>query len=83
MEGAAEIEKGIYIVPHSNDKILERAKHTHMCVIVDDKVQYDDLKHEQTIVFQEADGMIAYDWLKEIMGDRSGAFHSGKVIRLE
>lgn len=157
VNGAAKIAEGIYIVPHSMDGILERAKHTHMCVVVDQKVQYDDFKHEQTVVFEEEDGLvcfnscshsgvdiviaevqkafpdkkikayvggfhmmgitgaascsyskeevqevanklmkssdarflsghctgiIAFDWLKEVMGDRLEAFHSGKVIEV-
>ena len=157
IDGAAKIDDGVYIVPHSSDGILERAKHTHMCVVVDNKTQYDDFKHEQTIVFEEEDGLvcfnscshsgvdivisevqkafpnkkiktyiggfhmmgitgaascsyskeevqnvanrlveltdarflsghctgtIAYEWLKEILGDRLEAFHSGKVIEV-
>lgn len=157
IDGAAKIEEGIYVVPHSADGILERAKHTHMCVVIDGKTKYDDFKHEQTIVFEEADGLvcfnscshsgvdiaisevqkafpdkrikayvggfhmmgiaganscsyskeevqnvakqlsqlsdtkflsghctgtIAYDWLKEILGNQLEAFHSGKVIEV-
>lgn len=157
LDGAAEIADGIYVVPHSSDGIIERAKHTHMCIVVDGKVQFDDFKHEQTIVFEEEDGLvcfnscshsgvdiaiaevqkafpdrkikayiggfhmmgitgaascsyskeevqnianqlinltdarflsghctgtIAYNWLKEILGNRLEAFHSGKVIEI-
>lgn len=157
VDGSIKIDDGIYIVGHSLDGILERAKHTHMCVVVDGKTQFDDFKHEQTIVFEEEDGLvcfnscshsgvdiavsevkkafpdkkikayiggfhmmgiagaascsyskeevqkvakklldltdarflsghctgtIAYDWLKEILGERLEAFHSGKVVTL-
>ncbi|MDO4490857.1 MAG: MBL fold metallo-hydrolase [Lachnospiraceae bacterium] len=157
IDGAAKIEEGIYIVLHSSEGILERAKHTHMCVVVDGKTKYDDFSHEQTIVFEEEDGLvcfnscshsgvdiaiaevkrafpdkkikayfggfhmmgitgvqscsykknevqavaetlsaatdarffsghctgiIAYDWLKEVMGNRLEAFQSGKVIEV-
>lgn len=157
VNGAAKIDDGVFIVPHSSDKISERAKHTHMCVVVDNKIQYDDFKHEQTIVFEEEDGLIcfnscshsgvdvvidevqkafpnqkikayvggfhmmgvlgasscsytkdevqivanklmestdarffsghctgtvAYEWLKEILGKRLEAFHSGKIIEV-
>lgn len=61
IDGAKQIDDGIYIVPHSLDGILERAKHTHMCVIVDGKTQYDDFSHEQTVVFEEEDGLICFN----------------------
>lgn len=61
VDGQAQIEDGIYIVPHSSEGILERAKHTHMCVIVDGKVQYDDFSHEQTVVFEEDDGLVCFN----------------------
>lgn len=157
IDGAATIEDGIYIVPHSSEGILERAKHTHMCVEINGKTEFDNFKHEQTIVFEEEDGLvcfnscshsgvdiaisevkkafpdkkikayiggfhmmgitgadscsyskaevqnvakqllkltdakflsghctgtIAYDWLKEILGDRLDAFQTGKVFEV-
>lgn len=157
VDGAAKIDDGVYIVPHDSEGIIERAKHTNMCVVIDGKTQYDNFKHEQTIVFEEDDGLIcfnscshsgvdiaiaevkrafkdkkikayfggfhmmgmagitscsyskkevqmvalklteltdakffsghctgiiAYDWLKEILGDRLEAFQSGKVFEI-
>lgn len=61
IDGYTRIDDGIYIVPHSSDGILERAKHTHMCVMINDKIQYDDFKHEQTIVFEEEDGLVCFN----------------------
>ena len=61
IDGGAKIEEGIYIVPHSSSGILERAKHTHMCVAVDNDIQYDDFKHEQTVVFEEEDGLVCFN----------------------
>lgn len=61
IDGSANIDEGIYIVPHSSDGILERAKHTHMCVMINDKLQYDDFKHEQTVVFEEEDGLVCFN----------------------
>lgn len=61
VDGASKIDDGIYLVPHSFDKILERAKHTHMCVVIDGKTQFDDFKHEQTIVFEEEDGLVCFN----------------------
>lgn len=61
VDGAAKIDEGIYIVPHSSDGIIERAKHTHMCVVVDGKVQFDDFSHEQTVVLEEEDGLVCFN----------------------
>lgn len=61
VDGAAKIDEGIYIVPHSSAGIIERAKHTHMCVVVDDKTEYDDFSHEQTVVFEEDDGLVCFN----------------------
>ena len=61
IDGFAKIDEGIYIVPHSSDGILERAKHTHMCVMINNKIQYDDFKHEQTVVFEEEDGLVCFN----------------------
>lgn len=61
VDGAAKLDEGIHIVPHSSDGILERAKHTHMCVVVDGKTQFDDFSHEQTVVFEEDDGLVCFN----------------------
>lgn len=61
VDGAAKIDEGIYIVPHSTAGIIERAKHTHMCVVVDGKTQYDDFSHEQTVVFEDEDGLVCFN----------------------
>lgn len=61
IDGFAKIDEGIYIIPHSSDGILERAKHTHMCVMINNKIQYDDFKHEQTVVFEEEDGLVCFN----------------------
>ena len=61
IEDAAAINDGIHIVPHSSEAILERAKRTHMCVMMDEKLQYDDFRHEQTVVFEEPDGLVCFN----------------------
>ena len=61
IDGAAQPEDGIYIVPHSSGGILERAKHTHMCVVIENKTVYDDFSHEQTVVFEEEDGLVCFN----------------------
>lgn len=61
VDGAAEIDEGVFLIPHSSEKILERAKRTHMCVVVNKCTQYDDFKHEQTVVFEEDDGLLCFN----------------------
>lgn len=73
VDGAMKVDEGIYIVPHSMEGILERAKHTHMCVMVDNKINYDDFSHEQTVVFEEEDGLVCFN----------SCSHSGVEIVIE
>lgn len=73
VDGKAKPDDGIYIIPHSLDGIIERAKHTHMCVVIDNKTQYDDFSHEQTVVFEEEDGLVCFN----------SCSHSGVDIALE
>ena len=61
VDGALKIDEGVYIVPHSLDGISERAKQTHMCVMVGDEIRYDDFSHEQTLVFEEEDGLVCFN----------------------
>lgn len=61
VDGSTKIDEGIYAVGHSSEGIIERAMHTHMCVVVDGKTKYDDFKHEQTIVFEQEDGLVCFN----------------------
>lgn len=61
VKGQVKIDEGIYIVPHSAEGLLERAKHTHMCVSINGKTTYDDFSHEQTVVFEEPDGLVCFN----------------------
>lgn len=61
INGTAKIGDGIYIVPHSSDGILERAKRTHMYTVAGNKMKLDDFSHEQTVVFEEDDGLVCFN----------------------
>lgn len=157
VDGYKDLGEGIHIVPHTTPDLVKRAQRAHMCAMVDSNVEFDDFSHEQTVVFEENDGLIcfnscshagveniikeikerfpdkkikaffggfhmmgamgpttcnfkkeevqevakelltsstatfysghctglvAFDWLKEVMGDRLVALHSGKVIEV-
>ncbi|MCF0112309.1 MAG: MBL fold metallo-hydrolase [Erysipelotrichaceae bacterium] len=59
VEGYRDFENGICVLPHSTpDKILQRAKRTHMCVETEGRIDFDDFSHEQTVVFEEEDGLV-------------------------
>ncbi len=73
LDGEAEIEEGIYLVPHSSPDILERARRTHMCALSDNKLSCDDFSHEQTLVFEEDGELICFN----------SCSHSGVDIALE
>ncbi len=61
VDGKARPDDGIYILPHSSEGILERAKHTHMCVETNNRIQFDDFSHEQTVIFEEEDGLVCFN----------------------
>lgn len=63
VDGYKDFGNGIYILPHNanNSKIMERAKHTHMCEEVNGKILYDSFSHEQTVVFRENDGLVCFN----------------------
>lgn len=61
VDGSAEIDDGIHIVAHSSEKIRERSEHTRMYALTDGKLQPDDFRHEQTVVFEEADGLVCFN----------------------
>ncbi len=61
IDGSAEIDDEIHIVAHSSEKIKERSEHTHMYALTDGKMQPDDFRHEQTVVFEESDGLVCFN----------------------
>lgn len=61
IDGNNKVDEGIYIVSHNSSEIIERAKKTHMCVECNNKVTFDDFSHEQTIVFEEEDGLVCFN----------------------
>ena len=84
VDGAATIDDWIHIVPHSAPGILERAKRTHMCVIADGQTSLDDFSHEQTVVFEEEDGLVCFNSCSHagvdlIVGEVSQAFPGRKI----
>ncbi|MCF0137189.1 MAG: MBL fold metallo-hydrolase [Oscillospiraceae bacterium] len=59
VKGYRDLGNGIYIVPHTaTDTILQRARRTHMCAETDNGVGLDSFAHEQTVVFEEDDGLV-------------------------
>ena len=61
VDGAADLGGGIHIVPHSSDGLLARAERTHMCVEIGGRTEFDDFSHEQTVVFEEEDGLVCFN----------------------
>ena len=61
VDGYKKIDEGIYIISHTYKGLQERARQTNMYVIENDIVKYDDFTHEQTIVFEENDGLICFN----------------------
>lgn len=60
-DGFAQIDDGIFIIPHSSDKITERSLHTKMYALINGEMLPDDFKHEQTVVFEENDELVCFN----------------------
>ncbi|MCF0150023.1 MAG: MBL fold metallo-hydrolase, partial [Firmicutes bacterium] len=59
VDGALNVENGIRIVPHSDlQRCLLRARQTHMYTRRNGRLSLDDFSHEQTVVFEEEDGLV-------------------------
>ena len=59
VKGYCDFGNGVYLVPHSTpEMILQRAKRAHMCAESASRIVFDDFSHEQTVVFEEDDGLV-------------------------
>ncbi len=61
IDGFAQIDDGIFVVPHFSDKITERSEHTRMYALRNGEMHLDDFSHEQTVVFEEEDGLVCFN----------------------
>lgn len=61
VDGMKQIDDGIYVLNHTSSKVIDRAKRSHMCVVKNDEVLFDDFSHEQIIIFEEEDGLVCFN----------------------
>lgn len=61
VDGYMDLGDGIYILPHTTKNLIERGKSAHMCTVVGEKTEYDDFSHEQTVVFEDEDGLVCFN----------------------
>ncbi len=61
VKGYKEPEKGVYILPHTTKNLEERGRHAHMYCVKDGKTVVDAFEHEQTVFFEEADGLVLFN----------------------
>ncbi len=58
VSGQYEIDKGVWIIPHTTPDLEKRGKAMHMARKVNRKFVDDDFAHEQSLVFECSDGLV-------------------------
>ncbi|MDD2980655.1 MAG: MBL fold metallo-hydrolase [Hespellia sp.] len=53
-----EVEKGIWLIPHTTENLEERARHNHMIRKKEQGYKTDDFMHEQSLVFEGEKGLV-------------------------
>ena len=59
--GVAEIEKGVFVVPHSTGGLSEIGRKSHLYVRRGWHYIQDDFSHEQSLVFRSEDGLVVFN----------------------
>lgn len=79
VNGYQELENGVFLCPHTTEGLEDRARRAHMYGMADDKFFVDNFAHEQTVVFEEADGLYLFNscshgGVENIIGEIKRAF---------
>ncbi|MDD6213331.1 MAG: MBL fold metallo-hydrolase [Clostridiales bacterium] len=61
VDGYRSLGNGIHILPHTTKELSLRGKRAHMYVEKNGQIHIDDFSHEQTIVFEEEDGLVLFN----------------------
>ena len=59
--GIAEIDKDVYVVPHSTDGLSKIGRRSHLYVRRGWRYLPDDFTHEQSLVFRAEDGLVIFN----------------------
>lgn len=59
--GIAEIDKDVFIVPHSTDGLSKLGRRNHLYVRHGWRYYPDDFSHEQSLVFRTHDGLVVFN----------------------
>ncbi len=58
VDGNRKLDEGVYLIAHSDSGLSERGKQMHMFMEVQGQKQYDDFSHEQSLVFEQKEGLV-------------------------
>lgn len=61
VDGYYDFGNGIYILPHTTENLAMRGKRAHLYYESDGSIVPDDFSHEQTVVFEENDGLVLFN----------------------
>ncbi|MBQ0058440.1 MAG: MBL fold metallo-hydrolase, partial [Lachnospiraceae bacterium] len=61
VDGYKDMGDGVYILPHTTPGLSKRGQHAHMYGMINGKPVVDDFAHEQTVVFEEEDGLYCFN----------------------
>lgn len=61
VEGDYQLDPGVWLIPHKTLGLESRGKIGHMYRKVNGKLKYDDFAHEQSLVFEVADGIVIFN----------------------
>ncbi|MBP3889101.1 MAG: MBL fold metallo-hydrolase [Cellulosilyticum sp.] len=61
ISGNYQLADGVWLLPHTTSGLQARGKAAHLARKVDGKIVYDDFAHEQSLVFECAEGLVIFN----------------------
>ena len=87
INGKYELNKGVWLIPHTTHGLEKRGKMMHMARKVDDKIMWDDFSHEQSLIFECTEGIVVLNSCshgggENIIKEAQEAFPNKKILAL-
>ena len=87
ISGKYELDPGVWLIPHTTPDLDKRGKKAHLARKIDGKIKWDDFAHEQSLIFECADGLVvlnscSHGGVDHIIQEAQEAFPGQKVIAM-